>query len=84
MTGVLLGGAFLFRNNKGCGVFVCVCPEHLKDLVWAKPTNHGTAGQEEEQTAAPASICLRLKPFPALLLKKIQRDFTKTMNCPDK
>lgn len=60
---------FLFRNNKGCGVFVCVCPEHLKDLVWAKPTNHGTAGQEEEQTA---SICLRLKPFPALLLEKIE------------
>lgn len=74
----------MFRNNKGCGVFVCVCPEHLKDLVWAKPTNHGTAGQEEEQTAMLASICLCLKLSPALVLKKIQRDFTNSMNHPDK
>lgn len=32
-TGVLLGGVFLFSNNKGCGVFVFVCPEHFKALV---------------------------------------------------
>lgn len=65
----------MFRNNKGCGVFVFVCPERFKDLVWANPTNHGTAGQEEEQTAAPASLGSGFNLFTAPLLKTIQRGF---------